>query len=118
MLEEIADNDILYRRVPNVHLYEDGTIKSVAFQVRGKPDNNISVDLARLTTPQEILARARNPGTTKVGVLVAGYARSLGFIIRHDPLPDNPSHCLMEGENNKVKCKLLAEATTILTLLE
>jgi hypothetical protein len=48
MLEEIADNDILYRRIPNVHLYEDGTVKSVAFQVRGKPDNSISVELARL----------------------------------------------------------------------
>ncbi|WP_341733689.1 hypothetical protein [Microcoleus sp. EPA2] len=118
MLEEIADNDILYRRIPNVHLYEDGTVKSVAFQVRGKPDNSISVELARLTTPQESLAFAKNPDTTKVGVLVAGYARSLGFIIRHDPLQDNPAHCLMEGENNKVKCKLLAEATTILTLPE
>lgn len=29
MLEEIVDNDILYRRIPNVHLYEDGTVKSV-----------------------------------------------------------------------------------------
>jgi hypothetical protein len=118
MLEEIADNDILYRRIPNVHIYEDGTVKSVAFQVRGKPDSSISVELAKLTTPEEVLARARNPDTTKVGVLVAGYARSLDFIIRHDPLPDNPAHCLMEGENNKVKCKLLAEATTILTLPE
>ena len=53
MLEEIADNDILYRRIPNVHLYEDGTVKSVAFQVRGKPDNSISVELARLTTPRK-----------------------------------------------------------------
>ena len=53
-----------------------------------------------------------------MGVLVAGYARSLGFIIRHDPLQDNPAHCLIEGENNKVKCKLLAEATTILTFPE
>lgn len=33
MLEEIADNDILYRRIPNVHLYEDGTVKSVKIQI-------------------------------------------------------------------------------------
>jgi hypothetical protein len=44
--------------------------------------NPHSAELARLTTPQEVLAGARNSDTTKVGVLVAGYARSIEPVIK------------------------------------
>ncbi|MBO1347137.1 MAG: hypothetical protein EBE86_006960 [Hormoscilla sp. GUM202] len=113
MPEEIVDNDQLYRRLVSFHVNPDGTVNSAAFKRRGKPDNSISVDLARLTTPQETLERSGKEGFG-LGVLVAIEPRSQGFDVRHDPLPDNPAHSLIEGENNKRKCRLLAEATTVI----
>lgn len=47
-------------------------------------------------------------------MLTVGYVRSLGFEVRHDPLPDNPAHTLVVGENTKAKCSLPAEATVVL----
>ena len=70
---------------------------SAAFKVRGRPDPQISVDLARLTTPQATLVRAPRPGFG-LGVLVARDPRSLGLTVRHHPLPDNAAHSLIEGQ--------------------
>lgn len=112
-LEEIADEDELYRRLAPGHVDLDGSVNSAAFKVRGRPDLHISVDLARLTAPDAALARAPRPGFG-LGVLVAGAPRSLGFFVRRDPLPDNPTHALIEGDNDKTKCRPLARATRVL----
>ncbi|MCL1469766.1 hypothetical protein [Argonema antarcticum] len=118
-LEEIADNDRLYRRLSiNSHINpKTGKVSSAAFKRNKKPENSISVDLARLTTPQETLDRVGDRKNHFVlGVLVAGDARSIGFSVRHDPiLPENPAHSLIEGQNDGEKCSRLAEATTILS---
>lgn len=111
MVEAVLDDDELYRRLAREHVNEDGTVNSAAYKLRGRPDLGISVDLARLTTPQQVIASHPHAG---VGVLVARVPRSMGFDVRHDPLPDNPAHCLIEGENTRAKCRLLAEATTVL----
>jgi hypothetical protein len=113
--EEIGGDDELYRRLAPGHLNPDGTVNSAAFKVRGRPDPRISVDLARLTTPEEVLARASRPGFG-LGVLAARVPRSLGFTVRPDPLPDNLAHALIEGENDRAKCRLLARATRVLVL--
>ncbi len=108
-LEEIADDDRLYRRLAPEHIDPDGTVNSAAFK-RGKQyDQSISVDLARLTTPPQVLASRPDFG---LGILVASAPRSLGFTVRHDPLPDNVAHSLIEGENSRAKSRLLAEATS------
>jgi hypothetical protein len=112
-IEEIADNGQLYRRLVSFHINPDGTINSAAFKLRGKPDPSLSVDLARLSTPEETASRAGMPGFG-VGVLEASGPRSIGFQVRHDPLPDNPAHSLIEGENTKQKCRRLAEFTTVI----
>jgi hypothetical protein len=54
-LEAIEDADILYRRIAPYYIKKDGTISSAAFMKdRGKtPDNEISFEIARLTTPVE-----------------------------------------------------------------
>ena len=111
--EEIADDDELYRRLAPGHVDPDGSVNSAAFKVRGRPDLHISVDLARLTTPEVALARAPRSGFG-LGVLVARVPRSLGFSVRRDPLTDNGAHALIEGNNDKVKCRLLARATRVL----
>jgi hypothetical protein len=112
-LEEIADDDELYRRLAPDHVNADGTVNSAAFKRRGQPDPQVSVDLARLTTRDEILARAPRPGFG-LGVLVARAPRALGLTVRHDPLPGNPAHSLIEGQTNRTQCRLLAEATIVL----
>ena len=116
-LEEIADQDKLYRRLSKVsHVKSNGKVSSAAFKRNKKPDNEISVDLAKLTTPQESLAQVGEDRKDKfiLGVLVAAYPRSIGFCVRHNPLPGNYAHSLIEGQNDGEKCSLLAEATTLL----
>jgi len=112
-LEEIEDEDELYRRLGPDHFNPDGSVNSNAFKQGGKPVNSISVDLARLTTPAASLARAGARMGFGLGVLVARTPRSLGFSVEHAPTPDNLSHSLIRGENQKQKCRLLAEATEV-----
>ena len=116
-LEEIADRDELYRRLSKrSHIKGNGKVSSAAFKRNKQPENSISVDLARLTTPQESLSSVGEDRKAQfvLGVLVAEYPRSIGFCVRHDPLPDNRAHSLIEGQNDGEKCSLLAEATTLL----
>lgn len=122
-VEEIADDDQLYRRLVSFHINPDGTVNSAAFKLRGKPDPSLSVDLARLSTPQETASRTGGAGFG-VGALEASDPRSISFQVRHDPLSDshypnnpllnNPAHSLIEGENNKQRCRLLAQFTTVI----
>lgn len=116
MSEEIVDQDELYRRLSKLsHIKKNGKISSAAFKRNKQPENSISVDLARLTTPQESLDRVGEDRKDQfiLGVLVAAYPRSLGFYVRHDSLPDNLAHSLIEGENDGEKCNLLAENTIL-----
>lgn len=108
----IADDDALYRRLAPGHIDPDGSVNSAAFKLRGRPDFSISVDLAKLTTPEEALARAPRP-EFGLGVLLARDARALGFSVRPDPLPGNPAHALIEGPNDRAKCRRLARATHV-----
>jgi hypothetical protein len=111
-LEEIADEDELYRRLLPMHINEDGTVNSAAFKRRGKLDTEISVDLARRTTMTETLDRAPHRGFG-LGQLMAMSARQIGFDVWYDPQPDSGAHCLIVGENKKQRCRRLAEATVV-----
>jgi hypothetical protein len=112
-LETIAGHDRLYRRLVPQHLRPDGTVNSYAFMLRGQPDPTISVDLARLTTPEETAHRTGKPGAG-VGALVAEVPLALGLAVRHDPLPGNAAHSLISGASTKAHCRQLAEAVTVL----
>ena len=46
--------------------------------------------------------------------LVDGGPRSLGFEVRHDPVPGNDAHTLIVGENSNALCKQLARLVRIL----
>ena len=112
-MQPIEDRDELYRRFPLAYLKADGTISSAAFK-RGKtPDPEVSVDLAKLTTPEECLRRADRP-EQGIGVLIAGHPRSIGLTVRHDPLDGNPAHSVIEGQTTREQPRLLAEQTSIL----
>lgn len=110
---DIADQDSLYRRIVNDHVDADGNVNSAAFRQGGSPERKISVDLASLTTPEAVASRAGRPGFG-VASLIARVPRELEFEVRHDPLPHNYAHSLIEGENDRKKCRLLAEACTVL----
>ncbi|MGH2352505.1 MAG: hypothetical protein ACRDI2_12160 [Chloroflexota bacterium] len=111
-MEEIADHDHVYRRLTPHHLRPDGTVNSYAFMLYGEPDPHLSVDLAKLTTPQEAASRGRRPGTG-VGSFTAAVPRSVGLTVKHDPLPENVAHSLIEGATSKEQCRRLAEAVAI-----
>jgi hypothetical protein len=106
----IDDDDFLYRRLVPDHLHEDGSVKSNAYKLNGKPDPSISVDLAKLTTLEESIARGRREDTL-VRVLTVREVKALGLTVRHNPSEDNPSHVLIEGNQKKATCQALAGIT-------
>lgn len=112
-VEDIAAGDALYRRLAPEHINADGSVNSAAFKLSGKPDPSISVDLARLTTPADSLAGANRPGF-RLGTLIASLPRNIGLRVRHDPLPGNRAHSVIEGENTKSRCRQLAAGTTLI----
>jgi len=112
-IENILDDDRLYRRLAPMHMNNDGSVNSGAFKVKRDYDQSISVDLARLTTPEATMGAETRPGF-RIGALVARIPRALGFVVRHDPVPEDRAHSLIEGENNKNKSRELARAMTVL----
>jgi hypothetical protein len=113
---EITDDDFLYRRLaPASHVNPDDTVNSNAFKKDGKPDPEISVDLARLTTLQEAMRRAPN-ADFRIGILAARDAHDLGLRVTHQPTDENPAHSVIEGNASKATCRLLAEKTQLVAL--
>lgn len=119
VVRQIHDNETLFRRIAPDFVKKDGSISTSAFKKNRVPDNEISLELEALSSPEECSNRGKTPGFA-VGRLVALLPRSLGFDVRHDPLPNeeypdvaNYAHCIAIGENDEVKCKRLALGTTI-----
>jgi len=113
--QEISDDDLLYRRFYHKSCRRDGrlTLATYTLPKSSIPDPEISVDLERLTTSEETLAKA--PGGFGLGVLSAGDVRRLGFTVRYQPLPDNNAHCIIEGVKTEEDCDRLAEVTRVHT---
>lgn len=110
-VEVIADDDDLHRRLAPMMVKPDGMVSSVAYIRNGQPDNEMSVDVARLTSTTQTLASRPNFG---IGAIAAHVPRRFGFEVIHDPLPDNAAHALIRGENSKEKCRLLAGETRVI----
>src|SRR4051812_3619333 len=125
--ESITDDDWVYRRLAVHNIRQsDGSVHYNAFirnsDPRGRkrePDPDVSVDLARLTTPEQSLARAGRPDHG-IGALQAGYPRSLapGLIeVVHTPVLEpaerrNPAHASIrgnEGDGALDRCSLMAD---------
>jgi hypothetical protein len=107
---EIVDDDFLYRRLGPDHLNPDGTVNSNAYKLGGRPDPEPSVHLARLTSEAEALAKAPGP-RFRLGLLRAGDVRGLGFVVRHAPTEEDPSHSVIQGNDRKATCRQLAKLT-------
>ena len=110
--DDLRDDDELYRRFLPVKKKNVVPLTAFTKPRTSDPDPEISVDLARETTPDKVLA-AGAPTHFKLGVLRVGAIRELGFTVRRDPTPDNPAHCIIEGLRTESDCDRLAEQTTI-----
>jgi hypothetical protein len=111
-VRQIEDNDELYRRIAPHFFKEDGSISSSAYKVNGRPDKEISVNLAYLTTIDKTL---QDRPTFGVGSLIARYPREIELEVVHDPIyPDNKAHSLIKGACTNEHCARLAKATIIL----
>jgi hypothetical protein len=113
-VEEIQDDDHLYRRLHPTHIDEQGIVSSAAFN---DDTGDISVDLARLTTPEESVDRAKGIGYG-LAELIASFPRQLGLLVTHDPQPDNDAHTLIQtippGNKGRRLRRDLARAATII----
>lgn len=111
-VKQIEDDDELYRRIAPHFFKEDGSISSSAYKVNGRPDKEISVNLAYLTTIEKTL---QDRPTFGVGSLIANHPREMGLEVVHDPIyPDNEAHSLIKGTSNKQQCFELAQNTRVL----
>ncbi|MFN8632364.1 MAG: hypothetical protein U0893_00810 [Chloroflexota bacterium] len=125
--EPITDEDWLYRRLGIHNIRQaDGSVHYNAFQRRSdprsrkwEPDPNVSVDLARLTTPEKSLIDA-DRANMGIGAIEAGFPRALApgqIHVMHTPdeAPidrPNPAHASIkgnEGEGALDRCHLMAE---------
>lgn len=116
---DIEDSDWLFRRLHPGCFKKDGTLTSATFKLRNFPENDISVDLARLTTPIESVNRAGRAGF-RLGQMQAQGPRRLGFEVVHDPLRfpempqcNNESHTLIQGNNTMELCRELAKLVSV-----
>lgn len=108
-MEPIAASDLLYRRLhPNT--VSRGVIESSAFN---DDSGDVSVDLARLTTPEASVARAKGPGYG-LAVIRAAIPLEEGLTVLPDPLPENPAHALIIGVRTRQQRRRLARAAELL----
>ncbi|MGH9839319.1 MAG: hypothetical protein ACREEM_11105 [Blastocatellia bacterium] len=111
----ISNDDLLLRRIVNkpewLSRNEDGSwrVSSAAFVDRYTGE--VSIHLARLTTPENALAGRPDEGLVD---LFAILPRSIGLIVVYDPKDDDPSHsliCAPSGSGvSKSKARKLADA--------
>ena len=112
---EIREEDILYRRLSPNHINKaTQEVVSNAYKLNGEPDREISVDLAKLTTPAKSLACVKDRPGFRIGALLVKDVQSLGLTVQYAPLPDNPAHCVIKGNTTRQTCKLLAEKTKLI----
>jgi hypothetical protein len=90
--EAIADDELLYRRVPHSTGWYDGTrLDRMAFNPRPDDTTGISLFRAKYKSVEEA-ARGREGKQYFVAVLRAGDLRQNGIDIRPAPLEDDPGH--------------------------
>lgn len=109
-LEIILDHEDLYRRIREDCIKEDGTISSAAYSNTSHTDD-MSVNLARLTTSEKTIAGFKKFGVAK---FLAGFARGLNQKVIHDPTPDNHAHTTVRGRKSRSIRKRLADNSILI----
>ena len=103
-MSEVADQELLHRRIHWTHVKPDGSLCSAAFT-----DPEMSVDRAALRRADETLRDHVGHG---LAALTAGFARSLDQEVREAPELLNKAHALVVGKKTKGTQKKFAKAAT------
>lgn len=108
----IDGEEDLYRRIIHYYHHEStGRISSSAFMLKGKRlDPEVSVFLARLSDPSEVLDAGLPK--QKLVALKAQVPYDEGLDVKPDPIDRFPGHCVIVGfgKNWKAQLARLAEA--------
>jgi hypothetical protein len=100
---EVADDEILHRRVHPTFVKPDGSVSSQAFR-----DSGMSVDRAKYSTVEETLRGYEDCG---LAALLTSFAREVGQEVADDRAPLNLAHALVMGKKTKSIAKRLAQAS-------
>ena len=111
LLVTIDPDDVLYRRL-HASAVDGDRVTRAAFMTNGQYDRELSVQLAKLVTSPEDCLRDRP--LFGVGAITVADVIDLGFAVVHDPLPGDPAHALVIGENSKQMARALTRITTVL----
>ena len=103
-MSDVADDEVLHRRIHPLQVRPDGSPCSAAFT-----DPEMSVDRARYRQVEETLNG--HPGYGAAG-LIAGFVRSLSQEVRAVPELLNKGHALVVGKKSKSTRRKLAGAAT------
>lgn len=106
---EIEDDDNLLRRISPEN-QKGGRINSSAFRPP-RDSNNISVDIAKLTTANECLSGLSGFWVAKINT---GFVRGLELTVSHQPTPENYAHAEIEGKFTDARRKQLARHAEII----
>lgn len=97
---EVVAADGLYRRIRQMHLNADGSVRPNVFlrvnKKRREPDPEVCVDLRRFSTAEESANRGRTPPSGVLGFL-AEIPLGEHLDVVHRPLSDNYAHAQIEG---------------------
>ena len=108
----VLDDDELYRRVTPYWLEyyrQNGRFSSATFKPR--KGNNLSVDIARLTTQARTLQDYHDYGLAS---LITRFVRSIGLDVKHTTDNNNPAHADIIGIITKTIARQLAGEANIL----
>lgn len=115
----VTNADFLYRRFsilnePKYAVFwklENGKKIPSSAAFKTKPnENGLSVDIAALTTPKITVGNANEFGVAEIP---AAIPISLGYVCKHDPIPNNNAHALIVGDTNKIAKKLSKSVTQV-----
>lgn len=127
----ITPETVLYRRLAPSHVYpathrkpeKRGTVNSTAFKYDGDPQQEISVALAGMVTPEECANRGKYAGRGHgVGAIAVADVLAIGLRVRHDPVlgsvdgMDTEAHAVIVREGGLITaddCDRLARATRV-----
>jgi len=112
---KINNDDFLYRRIPKKNPFcwkeVDGKkIPSSANFKTDKGEDGLSVNIAKLTTPEKT---AIDTNDFAVAEFSASTPIELGYKCEHNPKPDNDAHALIVGDTKPIAKKLSKAITQV-----
>jgi len=115
----IDDPDWLYRRLATAHQVQvkKGVKRATSYafmRTSKEPEHEPSLDLAKLTNPEQSVNRPRKAGL-QLARFQAKCPRSLpGFDVVYSPQPENDAHCHISGEITHDVSRTLAGALKLM----